>query len=295
MNLELIKVVTEYLGDIYWISLFAVAVIYLCLRKKDFRTVKNVLLIALLIVVFILNPISFKFITAHFIESASYYRFFWPIPYVLIVAIAVVRFICDVKDGLFGDRFKKFFKPVALILVLVLLIPLGLSRKSFVRELKDNRPTNKYEISQDVMDIAYILNQDKAERSFDEQVRIAYPLSVAYEYPSYDASVISVTSRNVYYYAYLNEQFMEKYEDALLLANLCTDGLDGALELYQVSEDEFTAMLLKAVEETEADYLIVPKDEKTYNFLKKDMGYTLTGETPSFYVFFIERGYVSTN
>ena len=291
---ELLKVVTEYLGDIYWITLFAVAILYLCLRKKDFRLVKNVLLIALMIVVFILNPISFRFITAHFIESASYYRFFWPVPYVLIVAVAAVRFMCDVKDGLFGDRFKKLFKPIALMLVLVLVIPLGLSRKSFVRELKDNPPANKYEISQDVMDIAYILNQDKAERSFDGQVRIAYPLSVAYEYPSYDASVISVTSRNVYYYAYLNEQFMEKYEDALLFANLCTDGLDGTLKFYQVSEDELTVMLLKAVEATETDYLIVPKDEETFNFLEKDMGYTLTGETPSFYVLFVERGHEST-
>lgn len=276
MNSELINVVTEYLGDVIWIILFLASLIYLFLRNRKEKASKLMLIVIIVGLIVIMNPLSYKIIGSYFTDAASFYRFLWPVPYVIVVAIAVVRFVSDASDGLLGDFFKKHYKALCLIVALLLVFSLEIKRDSFLENAISNLPDNKYEISQDVMDVSYLIGLDWEGENSEEQPRVAYPLSLAYEYPSYDAKVISVTSRNVYYYAYLNGQLTDKYADGLVLAKLCTDG--------DVSD---MVAVKKAVKDTDIDYLVVPKAKDVRETLEKERFLSI-GETPNYYIYSVK-------
>lgn len=276
MNSELINVVTEYLGDVTWIILFLASLIYLFIRHRKEKAAKLMLIVIIVGLIVIMNPFSYKIIGSYFTDAASFYRFLWPVPYVIVVAIAVIRFISDASDGLLGNFLEKHYKVLCFIVALALVFSLEIKRDSFLESTLSNLPDNKYEISQDVMDVSYLIGIDWDGKNPEKQPRVAYPLSLAYEYPSYDAKVISVTSRNVYYYAYLNNQLTDKYADGLVLAMLCTDG--------DVSD---MVAVKKAVKDTDTDYLVVPKAKDVKGALEKER-YLFVGETPNYYIYSVE-------
>ncbi len=277
-SLNVLSAITSYLGNPLWLILSILSLVYL-LWKSDARRRKKAFLVIVFTIICIANEASYQLLK-HFMESGAYYRFFWVMPYVLFVAFALTRFIID------------YYKTNRRLLAIVLCgIVLGLTVVNYIEarmgregqwnyivSLYKNPPENKYLLSDDVLQIAYILDEERKAGYCEEQPTVAYPMRVAYEYPSYDASVLTPTSRDCYYYAYEKGQ-TEGYETALILAQICTDNA------------KIDAMKAKqAIIENEVDYIVVNANADMESYMDSlDLSYVVT--TDSYVMYRVNHNY----
>lgn len=143
--------------DIYWmiirytdgtslVALFLFALIYFYLKSEEIYK-KRVTILLLLGFLLVFNNIVLS-VVGRVIGYAMYYRFFWGIPMVLIITLAIVRIV---------DQEKLATRKAILILLFGLMISVGGSNlNTLISSI--NTPENRYNIPHDVIEVAYIIN-----------------------------------------------------------------------------------------------------------------------------------------
>lgn len=194
-------IIKNYFGVTVIGTLFVFALIY-CLIRKD-KLQKNFLVGILLMIFLIFNDISRR-ILEFFGEKKTFYRFIWMIPVVLIIAYAATDILSLLK--------RKMSKTIFVVGIFVVLL-LNMEGTYVVRSFA--LPENKYSISDDVLQISTIIEEDCGiiEGTLEEQLlkkKTAVPMELELQLRSYDASITYGVSRTAYIYVMENGLYTDK-------------------------------------------------------------------------------------
>lgn len=274
-------ITTYYLVSPTWRALTIIALVYLVWRvDKPVR--KKIFFIALFSVLIVLNDVSYG-ILVHVVNAASYYRFLWMIPYVMLVAYALMRMLLDFKEtnsadpSAKGKRYAFTFAFCGMILAFLFT-----TQGNYVSRLKEGRPQNIYQVYDDVMEAKEIFDRERAEGNAGELPVLAGPHLMMLQYQTVDADCIMATDRVVYLqirtYGQDVSKKSKKYQDKYLLSTVCED-----------SAKPDTAQVKKAMNRREVDYMIVRSGMDMEGYMES-LGCSLVGQTTSFLVYRVDKG-----
>lgn len=244
MNAEsVIQTFNLYRGSGVIPVLFFVALLYIYWSrgKKEKKDLIRIVLLSLLLV---FNDGFFYFCKKAGM-GLEYYRFFWMIPIIPVMACVFVEIL--------GKTAQKWEKIVGGAAVLLLL----LSCDSSYLNIKDwGLPENKYGISQDALQIATILENIKEK----ERPVVAFDYKLNLEVRQYDASVICALSRDEYLTLSSTDYVAEsdEYEEAAGLMRMLNKG---------VHEDK--TWMASLLDERDVDYIVVSSDFGLERYLGK--------------------------
>ena len=272
-------ITTYYLVSPTWRALTFVALIYLVLRM-DKPARKKVLLIALFSVLIVLNDVSYG-VLVHVVNEASYYRFLWMVPYVMVVAYALMRMVLDVwkmKSEDPADKAKK--RAFTIAFFGILLVFLYTTQGNYVSRLKEGRPQNIYQVYNDVLETKEILDRERADGKAGALPVLAGPHTIMLQYQTVDADCIMTTDRVVYLqirtYGQDVSKKSQKYQNKYLLSTICEDGAKP--DVTQVKE---------VLKRRKVNYMIVKAGMDMEEYMDS-LGCTEVGQTTSFLVYRVE-------
>lgn len=263
-------ITTYYINSPVWLVLSALAIIYI-VYISELTVRKRIFGCAVFAFLTILNELSYHFLIKIF-DAASYYRFLWVIPYVMLVSYALMKCL--------QRLWREKERGIALLLVLSLGLVLFMSQGDYVRRMRDNIPQNKYLVTNDMIQLRDILQREKnTGRTIDEPV-IACPQMVMLQYQTLDAKCQILTDRNLYlvvrgYGEDINKQD-QRTQDAYLLSQVCEDGT--MVDVDQVQD---------AVDRQKVNYMIVNKNANLASYME-EMGFTLVDVTDSYELYSYE-------
>jgi hypothetical protein len=140
--------IIRYTGTTALVVLFLVILIVSYIKSEEVYK-KRIIIISVLSFILIFNNIVLR-IVGSVIGYSTYYRFFWAIPTVILIAIAIVKVI---------GKEKMITRKVVLVLLIILTISIGGSGvRAFVEPI--TLPTNRYHISNEVIEVAHIIRND---------------------------------------------------------------------------------------------------------------------------------------
>lgn len=258
MNAEsVIKTLQMYGGSSLVPVLFVMAVVYIYwTREKSLR--KQILLgIGLSLLIF--NDLFF-FLCKKAGMGMEYYRFFWMIPVVPILACAFVELLEKQKSG------KK--KVVWIVAALLIIASTG---ATYLKAEEWKLPENKYGVSQDVLQISTIIENLKEK----ERPIVAFECRMNMEIRQYDAAIICALSRDEYLTlsgtGYVAEA--EEYEDAAALMRVINQG-----------EEENADKIRDILEKRSVDFIVVKSDVGVENYLNS-ISYKEVGRSNNYIVY----------
>lgn len=185
---EIIDIIVEnikmYNGQSIYLALFVCTYIYMMIVNKKFR--KTIGFPLLLIVVLVLNPILYQKVWIKLI-GATYWRMFWAIPIVLVIAIAVM----DITKRVYKKTNIEIIKLVIPLIFMVIFVVTG--KYMYGQEIFQ-KADNYYKLNQKVINVA-----DKLLEYSDEPTVVA-PDSLNKYIRQYDASIKLMYGRNAYGY-----------------------------------------------------------------------------------------------
>lgn len=259
---------TYYITSPAWLVLSILSLVYIFyVASKDSR--KKIAGCVVLSVIVLLNDFSYSILTKLF-DSASYYRFLWCFPYVMIVAMAMLLCL---------RRLKGRKEPVvALVFILAITGVMVFTQGNMVSRLRINMPQNKYEVERDIIELREILVQDKQCDTGEEKGKvIACPEAIMLQYQTIDAESIVVTSRNIYLnirnYGMDLKQCDQATQDAYLLSTVCQD--NAKPEQQEVWD---------AMQRLQVNYMVVHIDADMEGYLES-LGCKKIGQTTSYLVY----------
>jgi hypothetical protein len=148
----LIENLNDYMGGSVYGLFYLIAAVYILLADKDKR--KTIMFPAILLMIFIINPISYKYIWEKTMSNGTVqWRAYWMIPIVLMIAYAVVRAIFCVENIL--------IKIILLLLMVVCIISGG--NNVYMHEYNFETSENYYKIPQEAIEVSDILLADNEE------------------------------------------------------------------------------------------------------------------------------------
>lgn len=256
------QIFRDLLSGNLWEILFSISIVFiLCIPNVKIRIKGKyqLLVIALLIIICCGNDLSYKILT-HFETSDTYYRFFWMIPIMPVIAYMLVE-IFDMAD-------KVWIKAVSVVIVAGLV---ALNSSSYVTAETFNISRANDGVDADVVELSELLDKYDAP----EEASIAMPVGLQMQFRSYDAKYNYAITRDGYLYYMTNgyypdvEQF---YYDGPLIR--C---------VFMGNQDE-GELLRQAIDAVSVDYLITPKDYAMTDYLES-IGCRYVDSTSSFDVF----------
>lgn len=270
-------ITTYYITSGVWLILTAVALGYIIVRsKRDVR--KKMSLAILFSILMILNEVSYHVLVKLF-DAASYYRFLWVIPYVLIVAYAFVRMILDIL----GTDWKRLTQGSVIVLMSgVLLGILIFTQGNYMEQLRYDFPQNKFLVDDDVLEIKGIIDMERASGNAEEIPTIACDKNIMMQYQTVDAG--SVISTNRVTYLEVRERQVDikqsqPYQDKYLLTTICEDNAQP--DVMQAK----AAMIREQI-----DYLIVHGNAGMESYVES-LDCALVGRTTSYLVYRVNNHY----
>ncbi len=273
MSTNIWNVITSYyITSPVWLTLSILSLLYLFYVSS--KEAKKKMLICLgLTILIILNEFSYRILIKLF-DAASYYRFLWCLPYVMLVALAIViciRRLIHKKEPL-----------VAGLFLISLACLMFFSQGNMVSRMKLDFPQNKYEVKSDVLQLKDVLEAEKENRENESEIVIACPLTVTLQYQTIDAKCIIVTDRNTYLVVRdANKtdltQCSQDVQDAYLLTTICEDNA-------QPDADQAIA----ALQRRQIDYMIVGANVGMESYMES-LGCTQIAQTDSYLVYRNDR------
>jgi len=243
----MLQTLQQYNGDSAYLVLFVLSIAALCLagRGDCMKTGRKGMAALLLSVLFVFNGAAYWFI-GHFTDTTTYYRFFWMLPVVFVLACIFVR---------------QFFSGSAVrvagaVFVLVLCMLTG--GNFFINRTNLSRPQNVYGIADDTVSMADAVmadweagGKDASPADGREHVDgpvVALDIFLEYQMRTYEPRISWAISRKAYLYQakhgydYKNGKY--KKEQRMIAA--VNEGLM-----------ENAGALRRSLEGTGTDYLVI--------------------------------------
>lgn len=233
-----------------------VCVAFLCwlffLKKKE----KSVAVVAaLLLIVLVYNPISFQIIGVRLGYIKTYYRFFWIVPYVLMLAYLVYMVICKIRN-----------KNYRLILICMVCIGV-LCIKISPDELK--LPENAWQIPDETLEVAEQLKILMSEKEESNAVILC-------------DLYIGNTIRQ--YYADIRLPFKHFGFDEIE-ADLDEETVYGLMSMLINNRNDISREAIrKIIEENHIDYLVVDMENNVSLTYMQELGWQIVSVTSSYYI-----------
>ena len=224
--------IVRYTGGTSFVVIFILALMYFYINSAEIYK-KRITIIMVLSFVVVFNNIMLR-MAGSVIGFETYYRFFWAVPVLLLTAGAMIKVI---------DTEKMATRKVILILLMVLAVSIG---GSSLRILANpiGLPANRYNIPQDVIEVAYIINRDSDE----ERAVIVANSNIQINIRQYDPSFLWGVRRN----AFLS---MKRFGPDDLSLNTPEHIIVRVVEFgRQIPEEK--ELFREAVEDLEIDYII---------------------------------------
>lgn len=261
-------ITTYYITSPVWLVLTVLSIVYIFYASsRDAR--KKMVGCAVLAFAILLNDLSYRVLTKIF-DAASYYRFLWCLPYVMIVTYAILLCVRQLKE--------KRDNVVLAIFVVSIGFLLYYTQTSMMSRLKADMPQNKYEVSDDMLELRDIFAQERMMRQSEDEIIMACPLDVMLQYQTIDAECIMVTGRNTYLLTRDSAktditQCGQAEQDAYLLSTICQD-----------SEQPDATTVRGAMERQNIEFMIVHADVGLEEYMET-LGCVKEGQTTSYLVY----------
>lgn len=256
------QVFRDMINGNIWEILFSLSVVFaLCVsnRQTQVKGKYQLVIIALLIVICCGNDMSYKILT-HFETAETYYRFFWMVPILPLIAYMFVEMI-DMTN-------KKWIKCVCIVIIATLIV---LNTSSYVTDETFKVNYVKGGVDSDVVELSELLERHNAP----EYASIAMPVSMQIQFRSCDAKYNYAITRDGYLY-YMNNGYYPDVEQYYY---------DGPLiRCVFMGNQEEGELLRQAIDAVQVDYLVVPKDYGMDNYMES-VGCSYVDSTTSFEVF----------
>lgn len=260
-------ITTYYISSPIWLMLTVLAIIYIIYTSKR-TTRRRIIMCSLFAILIILNEGSYRVLTRIF-DAASYYRFLWVMPYIMIVAVALLRCL--------QRLWNKKEKVVAILLVVSLVGTLYMSQGDYFRRMKDNMPQNKYLVANDMLQLRDVLQSEKDQGKTSAEPVLACPQMVMLQYQTIDARCQVLTDRNLYLtvrgYGEDLTQKDQRTQDAYLLSTICEDG-----------ETPDVQTVREIMERQGVNYLIVNSNAELSDYME-NLGCVWAGQTDTYTVY----------
>ncbi len=276
-------VLRQYQGDSLYLAAFAVCLVLLYWkeRKQGGSTGKKALAAAALSVVFVFNEIAYQ-IVGKITNAATYYRFFWMLPVLFLIAYELTEAFFD------GRRHRRVLGVIAF------LVCLGFGANLFfLNRANLNLPKNMYGLDPNVISIADAMMDDwygtGGEESQKEQPRAAFDIYLEYQVRTYEPRILWAISRNAYLYQaqhgydfkkYVHQQHMIaavneglKENQQALRRSLDKNGVDYLVIRTEFAMDSYLSEIsITPVTQSEDYTLYRVKTAKNRNRERKDLG-----------------------
>lgn len=264
-------ITSYYISSPVWMVLTIVAIIYIAICSDKTMRKKLILCIAFSVLC-VLNEVSYHILTKLF-DSASYYRFLWVIPYGMVVAYALTHCVLSIVNG----KNTRQAKLLSILLIGLIVSVLYVTQGNYIVRLKSDFPQNKYLVSDDILEMKAVLNQERATGNCEEEPTIACPRNVMMEYQTVDAGCIISTSRVIYLnireYGVDVSEFSQVFKDGYLLSTICEDN---------AQPDVLKAKA--AIVRQQIDYMVVNANAGMEEYMES-LDFTLAGVTQSYLVY----------
>lgn len=258
----ILETVKKYMGQSGIGLLFLVCLLVIIgyhIQEKDSRNRKLLVWVILLSVVALFNDVSMK-VLGKLTDSATFYRFLWAVPVILVTAYGVVNFFAKAK----GVAAKMV---VAGICVLVL----AMMGESYVTADRLAYPGTMEKMPQDVKTICEIIDEHKTVENpvcmFDQAVQ----LMVRTESPSIVWAVNRKSCLYFQQYGYDNGSGKYRYSENLLKV------ADSGIQIKKKK-------LRKSLRKKKVEFLVIKKEYDMDAYLKK-VGLNPVGESDNYIVY----------
>ncbi len=184
----------QYHGDSLYLAAFAASLAFLYWRekKKQGATGKKAVTALLLAVVFVFNEAAYQ-IVGRLTNAATYYRFFWMLPVVFLLAYTFTEAVFE------GNRIQKIFAAAAFLMCLF-----AGANLFFLNRENYNRPINIYGLDPNVLTIADAIMDDwdsgQGLARGKDQPTAAFDMYLEYQVRTYEPRILWGISRQAYLY-----------------------------------------------------------------------------------------------
>lgn len=167
-------------ADSGFLLCFGLALLYIVIFVKKER--RNFIILYLVILgLTVFNPLVVRMVLSKVDMSVVYYRFFWLLPIVPVLAYAFTEIIMSQKE--------KRIKGVLAVILILLILNAGTA----MFNENNSRTTNKYKIPNDLIEVVRIIHED----SVDENPSVIFDLDYMLLARQYDASLLLPINRDV--------------------------------------------------------------------------------------------------
>ena len=252
----------KYLGSYIWIGLFVVAIIYLLVRMNKSQK-KYAIITAVVALVCVFNNFAARIIGL-FYTIGTFYRFFWAIPVIVIIAVAIVDVICSEKEVV--------RTPIRIMVPVFVSVLLVITGTNFFKDYND-KPQNSYLMLWDTQQVADVISSDKETGA---RPVIALPRALDYVYRTVDCENTMAIGRFGWTYLEGNpttmvDETMGPYLE--IIAGVINDG-----EIVE------PAVLKEALDYQKVDYVVCLQKAEVQDCVR-EAGYEFLGLTQNFAVF----------
>ena len=223
--------------------------------KHSFRDEKTwggfvfLLMWFLVLGVLLLNPLSVKILVPRVMEPVIFYRVFWLLPVLPLCALAATAVTFLSKRG--GVRFLVF---LLIFGTVIAVFPMNSQIRKGIRI-----PENIYKVPDEVVFACEEIHKDFGE---DTQPKTIWAFELEQYVRQYDPYMRLTIPRNTRL-VYSGSQTVgerkpsKKYERRIAILNAINDAEEVPVETFR-----------KAMEKTKTDYLIIPSDYTSHEYLK---------------------------
>ena len=262
-----------YFHSLVWMILTVLSILYLIIRAD--KAVKTKIILAIVLTILTVgNDLSY-IILVRFFAAASYYRFYWMVPYILIVSYTLCRICMDIyySTKLTGKR--KCIIGVAFVLIFI--ISIVSTGSLYLQKLRDDRPQNAYMVDVDTLELQDIMNSEREAGNCEAMMIMATPSTLALQYQTVDAGSYMAVDRTTLLDIRATSPDPSKLEwydaDRVYLMGLCEDGIQ-----YDAN------LITKSVQELAVGYIVVHKAYELDNYMSQ-FNYNYVGETTNYKVY----------
>lgn len=257
------KILTEYNGAGMYIALFCVAAIYLFLQSsKEEPGVRRdnynaILYYILFLGLTVFNPLIANILLSYSMFMEVYYRYFWALPIVILVAYVCARLI---------DEQRKKVMQVGVCVLFILTILISGRWGNYVL------PENSFKVPTNLIQIVNVIQEDA---SGDEIIAV-FPDDYIIQVRQYDASVKLIYGRGL-----LSDQWAEgtkKYNDMVV-------DIRGMLYGYKMIPVQ---KLKQEVDEVNLKYIVLPPDTERA-WIVEEIGGTLLADSEGYLVYRVKE------
>lgn len=259
---SILETVKKYIGQSELGLMFLICLLVILsyhFREKDSRDKKVFIWVILLSLLGLYNDVSMK-ILGKLTDSATFYRFLWAVPVILVTAYGVVNIFTKAKGA-----------AAKITVAGVCVLMLAMMGNSYVNTDSLHYPGSMEKIPQDIKTICDIIEEHKTVENPVCMLDHAAQLMVRIEEPSIVWAVGRQPYLHFQQYGYDNGSRKYRYSENLL--KVADSGM-------QVEKKK----LRKALKKKNVEFMVIKKEYNMDSYLKK-VGLNPVGESDNYIIY----------